>query len=776
MPDSPQHAAALRSAVWANGYRPVAVVNADAPGMSPGKRPFDMGWQVAAQEPVPRAVRTPPNPRALNTGIWCGGLRPLDIDVDDASVADAIAAMAREMLGIGPVRGRSNSAKRLILYRAADGAPRKRSIVGRMGKIEVLGHGQQFVAYGGHPSGVDYQWDGNDLTTTPYADLVAITEDDVTAFLDAAASVLGVEVKQERSPPTVEARDPGPAPSSSTRESAAFAKALDTETANVRHALSGTRNDTLNTAAFNLFQMVASGWGTASEVEHALTSAAADAGLNPVETRKTIASGRAAGMASPRQPMADRHQSVVTVEIDLDAPKLERTPEGHIIDATTGEVVETSDDDGETPPIDEALTHVPGVLGEMIDFITASARRPNRRLALAVSLGLCGTLTGRRMASPTGLNTHLYVAITYPTGGGKQHVIDAASRILSAAKLERHIGPPDFSSYQALIDHVMQQPASLCCIDEFGAFLNRIISSHGSHENNIPREMMTLWGKSYDAPYMTQRMRQQASVPIYAPTLSICGFSTPAQFYAALKSRDVTSGFLNRFLVLDGGARVEEVEPAISLRNVPDSLKRGVLALYACGHRRGRGNLDSDLPDKNSSLQGDVEPVHVKWGTDGAEAFYYVMSREIFAEIDAHEDGELMGRVADIALRLATIRACSDMPAHPVIMLEHMQWGAAIAMQSARKLMADVQSHMEDQLTAAALEKRFFKLLRANRGQITMRDLRKSLSRHQRNIWDIDALIKTLENAGMIAVVSRPGSGRTGKMVMDAKLVPILRA
>jgi len=57
----------------------------------------------------------------------------------------------------------------------------------------------------------------------------------------------------------------------------------------VRTAPAGTRNETLNTSAFCLFQMVASGWGSGSVVEAELTAAALTAGLKPVEIGKTLA-------------------------------------------------------------------------------------------------------------------------------------------------------------------------------------------------------------------------------------------------------------------------------------------------------------------------------------------------------------------------------------------------------------------------------------------------------------------------------------------------------
>ena len=62
----------------------------------------------------------------------------------------------------------------------------------------------------------------------------------------------------------------------------------------------GTRNDTLNDAAFALGQLVAAGALGESQVHAALVIAATATGLPEDEARRTIASGMRAGVASPR--------------------------------------------------------------------------------------------------------------------------------------------------------------------------------------------------------------------------------------------------------------------------------------------------------------------------------------------------------------------------------------------------------------------------------------------------------------------------------------------
>lgn len=87
--------------------------------------------------------------------------------------------------------------------------------------------------------------------------------------------------------------------------------ALRNELASVRSAGEGTRNDTLNRAAFSLGQIVAGGALDEPDVIEALEDAARETGLDEPEIHATIRSGLHAGYAHPR--------SVPQVENEADA-------------------------------------------------------------------------------------------------------------------------------------------------------------------------------------------------------------------------------------------------------------------------------------------------------------------------------------------------------------------------------------------------------------------------------------------------------------------------
>jgi len=78
-------------------------------------------------------------------------------------------------------------------------------------------------------------------------------------------------------------------------------KALDGETTRVATAIEGTRNHTLNTAAFNCGQLVAVEVLDEADVIYTLTGAALAAGLDEREIAVTLNSGLEAGKTNPRR-------------------------------------------------------------------------------------------------------------------------------------------------------------------------------------------------------------------------------------------------------------------------------------------------------------------------------------------------------------------------------------------------------------------------------------------------------------------------------------------
>ena len=124
-------------------------------------------------------------------GIATGSVVGIDIDILDGELAIQLAALATTMLGDTPCLRIGRAPKRLLVYRTETPfAGRKRL------PLEVLAHGQQFVAYAIHPgTGQPYEWPEDGLLDMPLEKLPAVTEAQVMAWLDQAYAMIPAELR-----------------------------------------------------------------------------------------------------------------------------------------------------------------------------------------------------------------------------------------------------------------------------------------------------------------------------------------------------------------------------------------------------------------------------------------------------------------------------------------------------------------------------------------------------------------------------------------------------
>jgi len=156
-----------------NGYFPVPIVQGT-------KRPVMEGWQNYAFAGGTEYAE-------CYTGILTGhGCIALDMDCIDVQMAESIDKLAQQCLGKAPTRV-GNWPKRLRLYRF-DGEFKKQSLsLGEHGKIELMGTGQQIVAYAVHPdTQAPFEWTTTaDPTNTHCSDLTTIERRHIDAFMQA---------------------------------------------------------------------------------------------------------------------------------------------------------------------------------------------------------------------------------------------------------------------------------------------------------------------------------------------------------------------------------------------------------------------------------------------------------------------------------------------------------------------------------------------------------------------------------------------------------------
>jgi Virulence-associated protein E/Primase C terminal 2 (PriCT-2)/Bifunctional DNA primase/polymerase, N-terminal len=193
--DSPTHDASttLRLQLRSNGYAPVPVY---------GKRPLMLGWQERCQgadeQEIARWSRS--QRECASTGILCGKVSGVDIDVLDEALSKRIIAKAIERLGATPLTRIGRAPKTLLCYRLvmpikklstpelffADDANDAKAT-----KVEILGDGQQVVAFGIHPeTNADYYWPEKSPLDIHADDMPLVTAEALAAFIDEAEQMI----------------------------------------------------------------------------------------------------------------------------------------------------------------------------------------------------------------------------------------------------------------------------------------------------------------------------------------------------------------------------------------------------------------------------------------------------------------------------------------------------------------------------------------------------------------------------------------------------------
>jgi hypothetical protein len=219
---------------------------------------------------------------------------------------------------------------------------------------------------------------------------------------------------------------------------------------------------------------------------------------------------------------------------------------------------------------------------------------------------------------------------------------------------------------------------SLCCADEFGAYLAKLQAKGASgHEREVTKVMRTLWGTSFAIaamPEWADRIGEQ----IHSPALSFFGTSTPDELFQALQGEAIENGLLNRFLVLRSSMRCWDIDPQFSTKEVPVALAAKCRQLY---HWYG---TDAEMIDIGRLVPQQV--TQLPWENKAAQQQYIDFAHAVDDRID--QDPTLypfFARTVETAVRLATIRAARHGFRNAKIALEDIKWGTGIAEISARQ-------------------------------------------------------------------------------------------
>ncbi|WP_419828350.1 PriCT-2 domain-containing protein [Methylobacterium sp.] len=202
----------LRLALRSRGFHPVPISGPTMNVNSAGKRPIMPAWERRCLDASPEEIERWGSlyPDSTNTGLLCGHLAGVDVDVLQPDLTVAIADRARQILGPTPLERIGREPKLLLGYRLAipidkiqtpalhfTDDPKEKDT-----KVEILLRGQQFVAFGIHPeTAAPYRWPDASPLTVDFSELPETTEGALQQFVAEAEEILrgaGGRTRRER--------------------------------------------------------------------------------------------------------------------------------------------------------------------------------------------------------------------------------------------------------------------------------------------------------------------------------------------------------------------------------------------------------------------------------------------------------------------------------------------------------------------------------------------------------------------------------------------------
>jgi hypothetical protein len=403
------------------------------------------------------------------------------------------------------------------------------------------------------------------------------------------------------------------------------------------------------------------------------------------------------------------------------------------------------------------LTRVPGAVGQIVDWIQERAIYPSAWLALGPALATVGTLAAHRVMGPTGVATHTFVAVLAPTGEGKNDPLKATKLLFHSIGAGHLIGADDFRSSVGFINELKYRPVFCALMDEFGDFLGRIAHpTAGNYETDVIGVMKKVFALSYST-YHTPAAARDKSIGIFAPSPSVVGFSTAEDFYRALREKQVSGGFLNRFLILNPQQRTVFNPNHARIWELPLSLKLTLKALYK-PRDEFKDLLDADMETISQRVGTIFQPeIVMDWGP-GAEAIFRELALSCKEQPERLRH-DIFIRVAEITIRIATIVAFGR--GSWTVEAPDMQWAKALVWQSMEMLYAGVRKYLVDPQDFAARCQRVEEYIKEGKDwTVEARAIKRKFTNMMKKGTNIKEVLTHLEEAECIRQWSAPTGGR----------------
>ena len=702
-------------------------------------------------------------------GVAAGRVIGIDIDVAHSEpLALSIEALAKRMLGDTPAVRIGRAPKRLLVYRAAQ--PFKGF---KYPPIEVLGLGQQFLAYGIHPDTEQpYHWPVQSLAELRLDDLPAITEAQAREFAKDAYLLIPAQDRPNsialglRSPEAFAALPEQRGTTEAVTQALRFVPNQDLDYdswVRIGMAIKGALGDD--------GQALFESWSASSNKNNAAVTSKSWRSFAP----QRIGAGTLYKLALDNgwTPQADLQLNGAIV-MNGHHPARELLRALHSANPITLKSTNAGAAEPAKLPAPKLLPNgwdnVGGVLADMMALMVGTAKRPQPVLALGASLCAIGALMGRKYRTESNIRSNLYVVGIAESGAGKNHSRVVINELFRKANLLQYLGGNKIASGSGLLTAIQRQPAIHFQLDEFGMFLSAAADRQRSPRYvceilDLMTELYTTSGTTYFGVEYASNQLNNAHRAIHQPCACIYGTTTPLHFWQALQASNVADGSLARFLILQSENDFPDSNELFGSIDPPQDLVDRLLLIH-----QGGGHLVGNLTDAGAIDEVLVDPRVVPMTTQARDAFR-LLDHELLESLRLSRGtgfSSILARIEENATKLALIRAVSRDAVTPQIEDHDAHWGIALSRHCADLTIREATARVSENQVESN-HKRALQILREAGGSgMSKSDFtrRTQFMDHRQR----DGVLRTLSDARLVDLSAVPTGGRPSQWI---KLVEI---
>jgi energy-coupling factor transporter ATP-binding protein EcfA2 len=200
---------------------------------------------------------------------------------------------------------------------------------------------------------------------------------------------------------------------------------------------------------------------------------------------------------------------------------------------------------------------------ELYQWLMVSDAKTHPIAALTALLTIVSAVTARGYYSHTKASSTLFLIMIGKTGVGKNTVVKIPNAIMNALDSKHKILTGKIHSEGAMDDIFKFQNVAIQVVDEFGDFLGHMLNDKGGYFKAIAAKMKNLYsltnGIYEPSRYSSTGGKNKTDDPWHTerPCFGITGVTTETQLLRYLNSDQISDGFLNRFIILNG----QDVDP-----------------------------------------------------------------------------------------------------------------------------------------------------------------------------------------------------------------------